>query len=73
MSKKTFDVVIPIAGHCFVQVEADNEEDAIGKAFEKVSLDDVQEWEALTRFHSGNVCHCPSPWEVEVEEVEDDE
>ena len=26
-------------------------------------------WEMLETFGRGNVCYCPSPWSVEVEEV----
>lgn len=65
---KTYSVTIPIAGHAFLTVEADSEEQAIEKAFEVVSLNDVEEWEALRKFNSGNVCHCPGPWEVDAQE-----
>ena len=64
---KEYEVIIPIAGHAFVTVEAESEDDAKEKAFEKVTLDHVESWEPLERFNQGNICYCPSPWEVEVE------
>jgi hypothetical protein len=69
----TYSCVIPIAGHAIVEVEAASEEEAISKAFEEVTMDHIEEWEALKQFNSGNVCHCPSPWEVEVDKVSDDD
>lgn len=62
-------VTIPIAGHAFIDVEADSAEEAQEKAFEIVRRDHIEEWEPLTQFNSGNVCYCPSPWEVKVEVV----
>ncbi len=66
---KTYSVLIPIAGHCFVEVEAESEEQAKSKAFEKISLDNIEDWEALDSFNTGNVCHCPTPWEIEIDEL----
>lgn len=73
--KRLFYVTIPIAGHAFKEIEAVSEEAAIEEAFNTVTLDDVDDWEAPERFNQGNVCYCPSPWEVDVEdhgEVEPD-
>lgn len=67
-----FDVVIPIAGHVYLQVEADTEEEAIDKAFNEATIEDVEDWECLEQFNQGNVCYCPSPWEVEVRELSDE-
>ncbi len=64
---KFYTVTIPIAGHAYVDVEAENEKDAISKAFNSVSRDHIEEWQALKQFNSGNVCYCPTPWEVELE------
>jgi hypothetical protein len=64
-----YNVVIPIAGHIYKTVEADSEEDAIEKAMESVSIDDIGGWETLRQFNRGNVCYCPSPWEAEAEEA----
>lgn len=69
MSKRIFSVTIPIAGHAFLEVEAETEPEAIEAAFEKVTLDHVEDWEALQRFNAGNVCYCPSPWEAEAEDI----
>lgn len=66
---KDFEVIIPIAGHACIQVKAENEEEAEKIALNKVTLDDIEDWEALRSFNNGNVCNCPLPWEIEAEEV----
>lgn len=66
-----FNVTIPIAGHAFLEVEAESQEEAIQAAMEQVTLDHVEEWEPLEHFTRGNVCYCPSPWEIEAEEISD--
>jgi len=66
---KQYTVIIPIAGHVTVSVEAENEDDAKEKAFEMDLADSGVadlEWETLTKFNQGNVCFCPRPWEIEV-------
>ena len=64
-----YRVAIPIAGHAFVEVEAENKEQACEKAMlSEESFDDI-EWEALDKFNQGNVCYCPGPWEIEAEEI----
>ena len=70
---KTYEVTIPIAGHAYLTVEANSEEEAIDIAFGEVSLKDVEEWEALQQFNRGNVCYCPTPWEAEAVCTHDDE
>lgn len=76
---KSYNVVIPIAGHIVVEVTAGSKEEAIRQAFETNAVCDgitirIDEpvleftWDMLTKFNSGNVCHCPSPWQIEVEE-----
>lgn len=67
----TYYVTLPIAGHAFLEVEADSEKAAIDKAMEEVTINDIDEWEALEQFNQGNVCHCPSPWEATAEKVEE--
>ncbi len=59
-----YNVTLPIAGHACLQVEADDEGAAIAAAFEQVENKHIEDWEALAQFNSGNVCHCPSPWEA---------
>jgi hypothetical protein len=66
---KNYSVTIPIAGHVYIEVEAENEEDAKNKAFENCPDGDI-EWDALESFNTGNVCHCPAPWEIEITEEE---
>lgn len=39
-----YEVTVPIAGHAYVTVEADNEEEAIEKALNDVSIRNVKEW-----------------------------
>lgn len=73
MSKKTWSVRLPIAGHADVEVEAESEADAIEMAFSKVEISNVEEWEALRQFHQGNVCYCPQPWEAEAICQDDDD
>lgn len=74
--RKEYNVTLPIAGHAYVTVEADiaiaSEEDAIDKALFIVESKHLESWEALTRFHQGNVSHCPTPWEAEAELVDDE-
>jgi hypothetical protein len=68
---KTYIVTIPIAGHVSFEIEAETEEAAKKAAWSKDSSGPEAEltWETLETFGQGNVCHCPTPWEVEVEEV----
>lgn len=61
---KVFEVTLPIAGHAFLTIEAETEEEAIEKAFDEVTLQNIEEWEALREFNRGNVCYCPQPWEA---------
>lgn len=68
-----FHVLIPIAGHASLTVEADNEKDAIDAAMDKATKKHIKEWEVLRMFNQGNVCYCPSPWEAEAELADDDE
>ena len=65
---REYQVTVPIAGHAFITVNADSEEEAKEKAFAEITLDHIEEWEALEQFNRGNVCYCPSPWEIDVED-----
>lgn len=71
MSKK-FSVTLPIAGHAFLIVEADSEDDAIQKAMAEVTSEDLDSWEAIEQFNEGNVCYCPRPWNAEATAEDDD-
>lgn len=70
---KEYYVVLPIAGHAYLTVEAESPEDAIDEAMEIVTIDNVEEWTALEQFNQGNVCYCPQPWTAEADPVDDDD
>lgn len=70
---KTWAVVVPIAGHAYIEVDADTEEEALEKAIDGVTSDHFESWEALEQFNQGNVCYCPRPWQAEVNAFDDDE
>lgn len=78
---KTYYVMIPMAGHVCLSVKAESEDEAKGRAFdvagealERMLQRDIESGaefeniELLDEFNRGNVCYCPSPWEVEAEE-----
>lgn len=71
-----FSVIIPIAGHAYMDVEADSEEAAIEMAMADTTIDHIETWWPIETFNEGNVCYCPRPWSAEAErhdEPEDEE
>lgn len=72
-SLKDYYVTIPVAGHAYLTVKAESEEDAIDKGIEAVTIDNVETWEPLERFNHGNFCLCPRPWNARAELVDVDE
>lgn len=68
--KKTWAVTIPMAGHLYVVVEANDEQAAIAAAMAECTIDDLNDWEALDE---GNVCYCPHPWQAEAIDETPDE
>jgi hypothetical protein len=62
-----YSVLIPIAGHIRVEVEADSEEAAIQAALESddTHLGNIDDWQAVESFMEGNVSYCPRPWQAE--------
>lgn len=52
---KNYWVEIPITGKICVAVDAESKEDAIEKAFELGTLDDLDEWEMHDKIVGGNV------------------
>lgn len=71
---RTYAVTLPIAGHAYVVVDAEDEKDAIEQALNTVELKHIETWEALEQFQQGNVSYCPRPWQIEVvDETPDDE
>lgn len=53
MTKRYF-VSVPILAIAKVEVEADNEEDAIAYALDRATLENVDEWEAHKKLVQGN-------------------
>lgn len=66
MSKHSYVVTIPIAGHAVICVHADDEEEAKIIAFDSITSDHIESWEPVEAFTAGNVCYCPHPWELEI-------
>ena len=54
---KKYRVMVPIVAACYVEVEAENEKEAIACALnsEELSLENVEEWEGLEAIVTGNV------------------
>lgn len=69
---KKWGVSIPIVAVCYVEVEAENEEEAIEKVFnsDDLNLDNVEEWNAFRHIVEGNCVHA-SNTDIHVEEIED--
>ncbi len=66
---KTYIVTIPIAGHISFNIEAENADAAKELAWNTDSEHGEVTWDMLDTFGQGNVCHCPTPWEIAAEEV----
>lgn len=69
---KKYTVKVPIVAVCYVEVEAENEQEAIDMAFESddLKLENVDEWEPLEHIVEGNVVRTYNS-DVEAEEMED--
>jgi len=59
-----YQVTLPIAGTAYLTLEADSEEEAIEKALEECTMDDIESWAAMRRIVQGNVCYAET-WEAE--------
>lgn len=74
---KLYTVKVPIVAVCYVDVEAENEQEAIDMAFENddLKLENVEEWEPLEHITQGNVIytHHNDAEVVEESEVAEDE
>lgn len=68
---KKYRVMVPIVAACYVEVEAENEKEAIACALnsEELSLENVEEWEGLEAIVTGNVVHTynHTAWAEELE------
>jgi hypothetical protein len=70
---KKYRVDLPIAGYISLEVDAENEDDAIEKALDSEwTHDDIQELDAYKRLVQGNVCYT---WHTraEAEIIDEDE
>ncbi len=72
---KLYTVKVPIVAVCYVDVEAENEKEAIEKAMESedLSLENVEEWEAFEHIVQGNVIYTYNGDAEVVEEQEIEE
>jgi len=74
---KRYTVKVPIVAVCYIDVEAENEKDAMDKAFESedLKLENVEEWEPLEHITQGNVIYTyhNDAEIVEEEEIEESE
>lgn len=74
---KRYTVKVPIVAVCYIDVKAESNQEAIGKAFESedLNLENVEEWEPLEHITQGNVIYtCHNDAEiVEEEEIEESE
>ncbi len=53
-----YEVIMPIAGHVLVEVEAESEADAIDKAFEaEITTNEIEEWDVYRHLQQGNVSY----------------
>lgn len=50
-----YGVSLPLTGYVYVEVEAKNEEEALDKAWDKATLDDMVEWEFTEHVCRGNI------------------
>lgn len=53
----TWAVAIPITGRACTEVEAETEAEAISKAIDEITIDDIEEWNAHEKVVEGNVCY----------------
>lgn len=77
---KLYTVKVPIVAVCYIEVEAETEEEAVGKAFESddLKLENVEEWEPLEHITQGNVIYtyhndAEVVSEIEIEESEEED
>lgn len=55
-----YGVTLPIAGHAWLEVDAESEEAAIEAAHKEVTASDIESWETLDKVVEGNVCYAPT-------------
>lgn len=74
---KKYGVTVPIVGYSYVEVEAENQEEAEKKAIEEAcnfegENVDLQELYGVDAVVEGNVCNHPY-WHIDSEELEDEQ
>lgn len=52
---KNYQVTVPITGIAFISVQAESEQEAIQKAMDNVTINEVESWEAHEHIVKGNV------------------
>jgi len=56
---KTYGITIPIAGMAYIQIETNSEKEAIEKAFNDITNENIEEWECFEHISQGNVLYAP--------------
>ncbi len=54
---KTYAVTVPFTGTMFIEVQAENEDDAIETALSEVTSEHIEGWNAVRKIVQGNVFH----------------
>ncbi len=69
---KKFGVRIPVTGYVSLEVTAEDEDEAMEKAWEtEVTIGDITEWETVEQVCKGNVCYAIEN-KMYAEELEND-
>ena len=58
---RKFEVVMPIVGYAYLEIEADSLDEAWEAACDLVTHEDFEEWYPVERVATGNVLHHPKP------------
>jgi hypothetical protein len=56
-----FEVVLPIVGYAYMEVEADSLDEAWETACDLLEFNDMEEWYPVKTVATGNVLHHPKP------------
>ena len=54
---KKYGVCMPVTGYVYMEVEANNEEEALDFVYENATLNDIGEWELTDYVCKGNVSY----------------
>ena len=64
-----YEVTLPITGLAFLTVQAESEKAAITQAIETVTVDNIEEWQAVEHILRGNVVYALQPWSATAEDL----